>query len=360
MKILLVGQWRWTQYEEAFANGLRVNGAEVISFSTSQYFCGVLGRIKSAIPLLRSPLLDLNNALVVAVNQHRPDWVLFWRPTSILPGAIQQIVEMGIRTVSYNNDDPFSPIHRSSARWRQYTLWYWYLRCLPHFDRNFFFRRVNCVEAQAFGARHAAVLLPYFVPEQDRPMTLTADDHRRFDCDVVFVGHFESDGRDKVIRAMVDAGIDLKLWGGATWDRSDLSDICLRLGPVKAVIGDDYRRALCGAEICLCLLSRLNRDSYTTRCFEIPACRRVMLAERTQDLLTMFKEDEEACFFSSIDELIQKIKWLLADPLLRSRIAEAGFRRVWSDGHMVESRSREVLSTMELFDSQESGLEGVV
>ena len=69
--------------------------------------------------------------------------------------------------------------------------------------------------------------------------------------------------------------------------------------PIEPVFGDDYAKALCGAKVCLAFLSKLNRDSYTRRCFEIPACGNVMLAERTADLCRMFKEDEEACFFSS-------------------------------------------------------------
>jgi spore maturation protein CgeB len=102
----------------------------------------------------------------------------------------------------------------------------------------------------------------------------------------------------------------------------------------------EYAKALCGADICLCFLSKINRDVYTRRCFEIPACGRLLLAERTYELQTLFKEDEEACFFSSEEELTNKVCWLLENPTIRNKIAESGQKRVWKDGHDIYSRTK--------------------
>jgi len=72
-----------------------------------------------------------------------------------------------------------------------------------------------------------------------------------------------------------------------------------------------------------------------------------MLAQRNADPQSMFKEDEEACFFSSNDELIEKVHWLLANPVIRQCIAAAGLRRVWSDGHDVNSRAKYFLQALD-------------
>jgi spore maturation protein CgeB len=71
-----------------------------------------------------------------------------------------------------------------------------------------------------------------------------------------------------------------------------------------------------------------------------------MLAERTDDLLQLFKEDEEAVYFSSADELVQKVKWLLENPEMRRRIADAGLRRVWADHHDVTNRAHQFLANL--------------
>jgi hypothetical protein len=347
MKLLLAGLWAWPQYEAAVADGLRSNGAEVHGLPLSGHFRGLWGRLQSAVPLPMDALWRVNREVLAAADREQPDWVFFWRPTHILPGTLRRLAGMGVRTASYNNDDPFGPHAHGQVPWHHHALWHWYIRCLPHFDMNFFYRRINCDEALARGAQHSQVLLPYFIPGQDRPVVLDADARARFGCELVFVGHHEDDGRERLVRRLIDAGIDVKLWGGASWSPAVLGDLYTRLGPVQAVLGDDYRKALCAAEICLCLLSRLNRDTYTRRCFEIPACGRVMLAERTADLTAMFKEDEEACFFSSPDELVSKAHWLLDNTERRERIAAAGLRRVWADGHAVADRCKNLLQTLD-------------
>ncbi|MEI8087473.1 MAG: glycosyltransferase, partial [Paludibacter sp.] len=146
------------------------------------------------------------------------------------------------------------------------------------------------------------------------------------------------------IRALIAEGIRVKIWGGSYWNRAVLGDLFDKLSPIVLAEGDNYCKALCGAKICLCFLSKLNRDTYTRRCFEIPACGKLMLAERTDNLMSFFKEDEEACYFSTSDELVRKAHWLLNNPDIRDRIAQAGLRRVWVDGHDVANRAKYFLS----------------
>lgn len=340
---MIVGTWAWPQYEEAFARGLRDSGVEVSALTTSNFFKGFLGRIQQTIPFPGPVLLRLNRAVVAAAKDQQPDLVLFWRPTHILPKTIRQLASMGVQTVSNNNDDPFGPKVHGNVPWHHHFLWYWYIKCLPLFNYNFFYREINRTEAKAVGARHAEVLLPYFMPWQDHPVQLTNAEQQRYETDVVFVGHHESDGREGSIRALVSAGIRVKLWGGHYWSRAVLGDLYDRLAPIVPAEGDAYGKALCGAKVCLCFLSKLNRDTYTRRCFEIPACGKAMLAERTDDLMQFYKEDEEACFFSSPEELVRKAQWLINNPDIRESIAQAGLRRAWTDGHDVTSRARSFL-----------------
>ena len=344
MKILIVGAWAWPQYEAAFARGLRQSGIEVEGLSTENFFTGFLGHVQKTLTFPGLAMWRLNKAVVSVCKKQQPDFVLFWRPTHVWPSTIKQLTIMGVDTASYNNDDPFSTKTHGNAPWHHYFLWFWYLRCIPFFGKNFFYRKINCEEAMSHGAKHAEVLLPYFMPWQDRPMKLTAAESQRFQTDVVFVGHYEPDGRELSLRGLAEAGIRVKLWGGAYWTSAVLGDLYASLAPIITAEGDNYAKALSGAKVCLCFLSKLNRDTYTRRCFEIPACGGLMLAERTEDLLSFFKEDEEACFFSSKEELVQKVQWLLLNPQKRELIAAAGLRRVWADGHDVNSRAQQFIT----------------
>jgi spore maturation protein CgeB len=346
-EIMVVGQWRWPIYEESFCSQLSESGIKIHRFETTKYLDGFLERLQLKIPFLPIGMGNLNSWIIKQATSIKPSVILFWRPTLVLPKTLRILSEYGVKTVSYNNDDPFGPQVGGNVPWHHHWLWHWYLKCLPWFDMNFFYRQINCSEAKIFGAKHAEILLPYFLPWKDRPVELTASEFEQFGTDVVFVGHYEPDGREHSIRALVSAGVKVKIWGSHYWTREILGDLYDVLAPIVPAEGDKYPKALCGAKVCLCFLSKLNRDTYTRRCFEIPACGRVMLAERTDDLMGMFKEDEEACFFSSNEELVQKAQWLIANPDICEGIARAGMRRVWADGHDVESRARSFIMALD-------------
>ncbi len=303
-------------------------------------------------PILGPAMLRFNRALLRFLNRERADLLLAWRCTHLLPSTIKTINAMGIVTASYNNDDPFGPAVHSNVPWHHHFLWFWYLRGLKYYQLNFFYRQVNVAEAMQRGALHTDVLKPYFIPWQDRPVKLTEDEMKRFGCDVVFAGHYEPDDRMNHLRAMVQSGLSVKVFGGGYWTTKVLGDLYSYFAPIVPAEGDDYTKALCGAKVCLAFLSKLNRDTYTRRCFEIPACGRVMLVERTNDLLSMFVEDKEACFFSSSEELVAKAKWLVENPDIADKIAQAGLQRVWADGHDVKSRAAEFIAAIQMHKQQ--------
>ncbi len=94
----------------------------------------------------------------------------------------------------------------------------------------------------------------------------------------------------------------------------------------------------------LCLFSRLNRDEYTRRVFEIPACGALLLCERTPTMESLYRDGKEAVYFSSPEELVSKAKWLLAAPDEARAIAEAGRQRCLGSGYDVRSRMSEMLA----------------
>ncbi|MEQ9667665.1 MAG: glycosyltransferase [Coleofasciculus sp. G2-EDA-02] len=81
------------------------------------------------------------------------------------------------------------------------------------------------------------------------------------------------------------------------------------------------------ARIGLNILRPQNEMGHNIRTFEIPATETLMLSERSQELLKLFKEDREAIYFSSPDELNQKVEYLLQNPNLIQSIAEAGYKK---------------------------------
>lgn len=340
-------------YEKAFADALLSLGHEVIECSWHNYFKSLFGKLETKYCVAGPISSQFNRHLVSSVAIHRPNVVLIWRGTNILPIALKKLRSLGVeKIVSYNHDDFTGPEMEAPIPWHHKRLWRLFLKCAPLIDHHFVKRDSNIAHLLHIGAKNAHIMPMWFDPQIHKPVQIRISEHACFDTDVVFVGHYEPDGRERSIHALMNAGLKTKIWGGHYWSPAVLGDLYERLAPIKPAEGDDYAKALCGAKVCLCFLSKLNRDTYTRRCFEIPACGKVMLAERTDDLMRFFKEDKEACFFSTPEELVRKAQWLINNPDIRERIAQAGLRRVWSDGHDVASRASYFLSVVNTSDQK--------
>jgi len=250
-----------------------------------------------------------------------------------------RVAAKNVFIVAYNNDDPYSPLQPK-------YLWRHYLASVPRHDLIFAYRECNVDEYMSGGARRVRLLRDWFVPSENFPIMLSHEDQRRFACDVAFIGHYEADSRGFLLEHIRSAGYKLKVYG-SNYPRS----LSRRLGAdgigITPVLGIDYNKALCGAEIALCLLSNINRDTYTRRVFEIPATRTFMLSVFTADIAAMFARGAEADYFSDSNELLSKIAHYINNRTERRRIADAGLRRVWADGHDVVSRMRHMVSMMQ-------------
>lgn len=354
MKILVAGDWHSQLHEEAVYKACRELGHETFRYSWHQYFkpkfrFPVLAMSELFIKKIQNKFLigpvlaRVNRDLLAAVDAARPDLVFVYRGTHITAAtirAIKQRIPTAI-VVGYNNDDPFAP---------GYPFWVWrhFLAAVPEYDWVFAYRHHNLDDFKRAGAKQVGLLRSWYIPEKNRPVEITAEDRQRFSSDVSFIGHYEADGRLEMLEEIARQGINLKIFGPSHgWDEVlSGSTVLKHLLPVRPVRGDEYNKAICASKIALCFLSKLNRDTYTRRCFEIPATRTMMLSEYTDDLATLYQEGVEAEFFRSQEELILKLKAYLSNESNRKAVAEAGYGRVLADGHDVTSRIKRLLETV--------------
>lgn len=349
MKILIAGDWHSELHEETAYQALRQLGHEVFRFSWHEYFQsrGTTGtRFDDLIRRAQNkyiigPLVNrINRDLVARVRAVRPEVVFVYRGTHVRARTLRDIHRTvpGVRIVGYNNDDPFSPLYPRH-------LWRHFLESIGEYDLVLAYRQANVEDFRAAGARRVELLRSWYVPERNHPVELTPYERERYACDVVFAGHYEADGRLAILEDVAKQGRSLKLYGPSKyWNPVvERSMVLRRHAPVRQVWGAEYNLAIAGAKIALCFLSRLNRDTYTRRCFEIPATGTMMLAEYTDDLASLFREGKEVAFFRSAVEVREKLSYFLENESARLQIAAAGHRRVVEDGHDVRSRMQQVV-----------------
>jgi hypothetical protein len=277
-----------------------------------------------------------NAALLAACARHRPDLVFAWRAPWLRPLTLRLARRLGAGKIAiYCNDDPFG----RDRRWLKWRAW---RRGIPEADLCLAYRTVNLDDLRAAGARQVALWRSAFLPRLHRPVPLTDEERRRLGCDVVFIGHYEDDGRLALVERLLASGLRVRIFGTG-WEPVARGALWEPLLPIRPLRDLDYAKGICAARAALVLVSGRNRDGYTRRCFEIPACGTLMLAPRTPDLLELFRDGEEALFWGDAEELVAQARRAASDEPLRARIAEAGRARVWRDGHDLDARAQELL-----------------
>jgi spore maturation protein CgeB len=223
-----------------------------------------------------------------------------------------------------------------------------YLASVSLYDLHVTTKSYNVAELKQLGARDVLFVPNGYDPHTHRPVPLTPEEKVFWGAEVGFVGGFER-ARYQMMLALAESGVQVTVRGPG-WEPYVGRHPNLIIKP-GWVLGDDYAKAICATKINLCFLRKANRDLHTTRSIEIPACGGFMLAERTNEHLSLFEEGKEAEFFSDEEELIAKVRYYLTHEHERQRIAAAGRGRCLRSGYSNYERLRGVLEY--LYDSRQ-------
>jgi glycosyltransferase involved in cell wall biosynthesis len=269
------------------------------------------------------------------IRRHRPSIVVALGGKHLAFDEVNRIREGGAFVVNVNHDDFFSR-YRSNWTWTQ-------RRAIPAYDHILTTRTVNVDEIRLHNPNVSFFPFAYD-PEIHRPVPVSDGERETWASDVVFVGTWATQ-RARLLETLVTAVPARYSIYGAGWERLARSSP-LRPSLRGIVWGDDMSRALGGGKIALGFLRKENRDEYTQRTFEIPACGGLLLAERTETHHSLFRDGVEAVFFDPDDpaELIRSVRALLADEPRRESIRAAGRAAVTRGNHSYDDRIRDVLT----------------
>ena len=220
--------------------------------------------------------------------------------------------------INYNLDDPYGC--RDGRRWRLY------LQSVPLYDLIVVVRDCNVTEALDRNARD--VLRVHRAADEiaHSPRQIDDRDHHQWASEVAFIGTWMPE-RGPFMARLMELGVPLSIYGDR-WQKArewPALRSCWR-GP-GLYKDDEYAKAVQCAKVNLGLLSKGNRDSTTQRSFEIPYLGGALCAERTSEHVMLYRENEEAVFWSSPEECASKCLHLLEDAQYRKRLGMNGRRR---------------------------------
>jgi hypothetical protein len=290
--------------------------------------------------LLVGPAVDkINRVILRRAYSFAPQIVWFDKALPVRRSTVEGLRQAGIFTVHFNPDNPFGP--RNDPGWRLF------LKALPAYDLHIVPRPTSLEDYQRAGARRVELMEFGIDPVTHFPPPVELDDAER-PIDVSFIG-FPYDDRADFFSTLAERfGIPITIRGyKERWRRALPPERFARLWVEQDTWGDNYRRAIWQARINLCLITKSNCDVMAGRTFEVAACGGFILAERTSRHLQCFREDEEAVFFSSLDECAAKIRRWLPDAAGRARISAAAHVRTATSGYTYDARIASVLAGLD-------------
>lgn len=279
-----------------------------------------------------------NKTICSLVSQNNYDIVWIDKGQTIFPETLHYIKKVSPHSivVSYSPDN-MALRHNQTQQ---------YLNCIPLYDYIVTNKSYIIEDLKKLGAKHVLFVNNSYEDSFHYPRELSVLDIQELGGDVGFIGAWEKE-RCESICYLADHGIKVRVFGVGKWADYKNYSPNLRIED-RQLLGEDYCKSLQAFKISLCFLRKMNFDQQTTRSVEIPACGGFMLAERTDEHLSMFEEGKEAAYFSSNEELLEKCRYYLEHEEERMQIAENGLKKCRENGYSnIETLKKVLLSINE-------------
>jgi hypothetical protein len=249
-------------------------------------------------------------------EEFRPKIVLTTGLAPLSGGVLNSIRNMGACCVNYLTDDPWNPDHRAN----------WFFKALASYDCVLTPRRANIPDLERYCPQ--VKYLPFgYDPLLFFPEPLTDAERDLLSSDIMFAGGADPE-RVAWISSLAKHGFNIRLHGDY-WERYPQTRN-LGKGPADIAL---LRKIIAASRVALCLVRRANRDGHSMRTYEVPAVGACMLVEKTDDHSALFGPDgSNVTYFSTADEMVEKLKWLLGNAAERERLA-ARVHQLIARGH---------------------------
>jgi hypothetical protein len=225
------------------------------------------------------------------------------------------------------------------------------MKDIPHYDLHVVQRDANIADYKARGARDVIKIQTAYEPTIHFPPPEGWSDADR-DREVSFIGTPYDQRGEFLTQLWKEFGVPVTVSGGLVWkEHLSAEAVGAMYRGHGELFRDAYREGIWKSKINLSFLTHANKDEFAHKSFEIAACEGFLLVERSEGHVQRFVEDEEAVFFSTMEECVAKIRRYLPDEAARRRIAAAGRARAECSGYnndtqvgLIVARARQILS----------------
>lgn len=279
-------------------------------------------------------LREWNVRLLQEVDRFKPDLVYVTDGHLAYQETIQKIRDRGVPIMCFYHD-----VHWKNRQYSRFD------RCLDLFDLVATTRQWHEAEFKMAGAKHVMVVRFGYNPQVHHPVISNERIRQVYGSEVCFIGTKEAQRVLDLTRLVSgDFPYDFKIWGSLWNTLPDTSPI-LRYWQGMTALEDEIALIYATNKIALHWVGwdpnssneQLRKgDQHNSRTFQIAACNgAMMMAQRTDEHRAFFVEDQEAVFFDTPDELLEKLAyWMVPErDDARRQIAQAAYARCMQEDY---------------------------
>ena len=266
------------------------------------------------------------------LGKQKFDLIIILKGVHLFPETINKLKNFTGLIVNWNPDDFFNSINSSK----------FLIESFPLYDFIFTSRGHLINEYYKKGARNVELLNWYYLPQFQSPAILCDNDLDEFSCDISFIGTW-SKRREEFAESLIDFK-NVKIYGGG-WNRvSSKIKKCIEFK--SPVFSKDMAKVISASKININILTQENRDTTNCRNFEILACKGFQLAERSEDLLSIFEDKKDLSVFSTPNDLHNRCEYYLHNIDEREAIRNNGYKKLINGKHTMSDRANQLISTL--------------
>lgn len=335
-KILLVGDYPAPVYTGTLGSYKRA--FEALHYTTVEFYFDINTRYLRFVKYWNIALKLLVKKEQIRflkfIKENDITHIIVIKGSYILPETINEIKSRGIVIVNFNPDNPYNKVRASANDIIREGI--------PHYNYYFIWSKEICKRINHATKSNKAVYLPFAV---DKSLIDFQPDfnHTNFKYQVAFGANAD---KERIVQIQTlfkkDKTIlkDLFVFGSGWENFKDVHS--------REIKGKDYFKTIAQSKINLNFLRKQNKGAHNLRTFEIPACGGFMLHEYSQEAMELFKADEQAVYFLSIEECLDKIKFYLKHDEVRLKIAQNGYTQAIKYENSYEARVNKIIKLLSL------------
>jgi glycosyltransferase involved in cell wall biosynthesis len=282
--------------------------------------------------------VPLQKKIVRAVELKKPNLIIIFKGWLIKPKTISAIRKILPRTKIFNlnPDNPFNTWHHGNSN-------DWIRKSIPYYDAYYTCKRFLVEKIKKMGAKKVIYLPVGYNPEIHYLVEVKDENEKEYyGSDIAFIGSWDEEREWWLNNLIIDNSItySIKIWGNA-WERANKK--LREKWQGRAVMGEEFSKVCASSKIIINIIRKQDESSHNMKTFEIPACGGLNLSTRSQEALEFFPENIAGVYFSSVDELKEKINYLMDNEEERKRIINNAYQYLINGHHTYFDRVKTIV-----------------